>query len=48
MDEALRSLLARRRAAEIDRAYDAYDDVPAGTADDWGDLESWREAAGSS
>ena len=48
IDEALKALLARARAAEIDAAYSAYDDLPLGTPDAWGDLESFREAAGRS
>ena len=46
IEEALKMLLAHYRAAEIDAAYAAYDDVPLSTPDEWGDLESWREAAG--
>jgi len=48
LDEALAALLARIRAAEIDAAYSAYDDVPLDTPDAWGDLASFREAAGRS
>jgi len=48
MDEALAALLARHRAAEIDAAYDAYDRLPLETADAWGDLASFRSAAGGS
>ena len=48
IDEALRSLLARRRAAEIDAGYSAYDDHPLDAADEWGDLVSFREAAAGS
>lgn len=48
LDEALRSLLARHRAAEIDTAYAAYDEHPLDEVDDWGDLASFREAAGAS
>ena len=48
IDEALRSLLARHRAAEIDATYSAYDAQPLGTADEWGDLASFREAAAGS
>lgn len=45
LDEALRALLARHRAAEIDAAYEAYDDQPIDTPDEWGDLASFRSAA---
>jgi hypothetical protein len=38
----------RHRAAEIDDAYRAYDDVPIDEADDWGDLASFRRAAAAS
>jgi Arc/MetJ family transcription regulator len=48
MDEALRALLARRRAAEIDAMYEAYDRYPLDEPDEWGDLASFREAAGRS
>lgn len=48
VDDALRALLAMRRAAEIDAAYTAYDSQPVGQPDEWGDLASWRAAAGNS
>ncbi|MBM3695290.1 MAG: DUF2191 domain-containing protein [Actinobacteria bacterium] len=48
LDEALQALLARHRRAEIDAAYAAYDEHPLSEPDAWGDLESWREAAGRS
>jgi hypothetical protein len=48
IDEALRALLARSRAAEMDAAYAAYDRLPIDAADEWGDLASFREAAGAS
>ena len=48
MDEALAALLARQRAAEIDASYAAYDRHPLDEPDAWGDLASWREAAGRS
>jgi post-segregation antitoxin (ccd killing protein) len=48
LDEALGALLANHRAAEIDAAYRAYDDHPIDESDEWGDLASFREAAGSS
>ena len=48
MDEALTALLARRRASEIDAAYAAYDAQPLDAPDEWGDLASFRAAAGAS
>jgi hypothetical protein len=48
IDEALASLLARHRAVVIDAAYAAYDNSPLDTADEWGDLESFRAGAGAS
>lgn len=48
IDEALGALLARQRAAEIDAAYAAYDRHPLDEADEWGDLASFRSAAGAS
>jgi len=48
IDDALAALLARHRASEIDAAYDsAYDVHPLDEPDDWGDLASFREAAGA-
>ena len=48
IDEALRSLIARHRSAEIDASYAAYDQHPLDEPDAWGDLASFREAAGRS
>lgn len=48
LDEALASLLARHRAAEIDASYAAYDEAPLDAPDDWGDLASFRSAAAAS
>ena len=48
IDEALGALLARNRAIEIDAAYAAYDRVPLDVDDEWGDLASFRKAAGMS
>lgn len=47
-DEALNALLARHRAVEIDATYAAYDENPLDEPDEWGDLQSFREAAGAS
>ena len=47
IDEALAALLARDRAAEIDAAYaTAYSAHPLDEPDEWGDLASFRQAAG--
>ena len=48
IDEALDALLVRNRAVEIDAAYAAYDRLPLDAGDEWGDLASFRAAAGSS
>jgi hypothetical protein len=48
VDEALAALLTRHRSAEIDAGYAAYDEHPADESDEWGDLASWRRAAGAS
>jgi hypothetical protein len=47
IDEALVALLARNRAVEVDTAYTAYDRVPLDADDEWGDLASFRTAAGA-
>ena len=47
-DAALGALLGAHRSAEIDAAYRAYDERPLDEADEWGDLESFRAAVGSS
>lgn len=48
IDEALRALLARHRAAEVDASYAAYDEHPLDEPDEWGDLASFRRAAAAS
>jgi hypothetical protein len=48
IEEALDAFLARNRAVEIDAAYAAYDRLPLDADDEWGDLASFRAAAGSS
>jgi hypothetical protein len=48
IDEALAALLARHRSAEVDASYTAYDEHPPAEPDAWGDLASWRRAAGAS
>jgi len=48
LDEALAALLARHRAGQLDAAYAAYDAHPVDEPDEWGDLASFRSAAGAS
>ena len=48
VDEALAALLARRRAAEYDAAYAAYETRPLDEPDAWGDLASFHAAAEAS
>ena len=48
IDDALAALLARHRSAEVDAAYAAYDKHPLAEQDEWGDLASFRTAAGAS
>lgn len=48
LDEALQALLRTHQAAQIDAAYGAYDTHPIDGPDEWGDLASFREAAGRS
>lgn len=48
IDEALVALLARHSAAEVDASYAAYDERPLDAPDEWGDLASFRRAAGAS
>jgi hypothetical protein len=48
IDEALGALLSRNRAAEVDASYATYDEHPLDEPDEWGDLASWRRAAGAS
>lgn len=48
LDEALNALVGQYRSAEIDAGYAVYDERPLDEADEWGDLASFREAAGSS
>jgi hypothetical protein len=48
IDEALGALLARNRSTEVDASYATYDEHPIDEPDEWGDLASWRRAAGAS
>jgi hypothetical protein len=45
IDEALRALLLRHRAAATDASYASYDKHPIDEPDEWGDLASFRTAA---
>ena len=46
VDEALRALVARVSAAEVDASYAAaYDEHPIDEPDEWGDLASFLRAA---
>ena len=47
MDRALAALCAEHRAAEIDRSYRVFGDVPLDTEDEWGNLAEFLEAAGT-
>jgi hypothetical protein len=51
VDAALDALVAAHRTAEIDASYAAYDELPLDAPDEWGewgDLASFRDAAGAS
>ena len=48
LDEALGALVNQHRAAVTDAAYAVYDEHPLEEHDEWGDLGSFREAAGRS
>jgi hypothetical protein len=49
LDQALTALLASRRSAEVDAAYEqAYAEHPVDQPDEWGDLASFIDAAGRS
>ncbi|RDH80544.1 DUF2191 domain-containing protein [Mycolicibacterium moriokaense] len=48
IDQALAALVAQHRSAEIDASYARYDERPPDEPDEWGDLASWRRAAGAS
>lgn len=47
-DQALDALVHQHRQGEVDRSYAAYDEHPLDESDDWGDLASFRAAAGRS
>lgn len=46
LDESLKALLRVHRSAEVDAAYTSYDEHPLNQPDEWGDLASFRQAAG--
>src|SRR5215217_6419762 len=48
IDEALGALLLRKRAAELEASYAAYDEHPLDEPDEWGELASFRQAAAAS
>lgn len=48
LDEALTALLGQHRTAEVDAGYEEYDAHPLDEIDEWGDLASFRQAAGAS
>jgi hypothetical protein len=48
IDEALAALVARHRSAEVDASYAAYDRDALDAREEWGDLASFRRAAGAS
>jgi hypothetical protein len=48
LDEALRALVARHRATEIDTAYSVYERHPLDEPDEWGDLASFRDSSAAS
>jgi hypothetical protein len=48
VDAALDALVAAHRAVELDASYAADDELPIDAPDEWGDLASFRDAAGAS
>jgi len=45
LDQALADLISRHRAAEIDKSYERYSDLPLDVEDEWGDVQSFINAA---
>ena len=45
LDCALSALCSEHRAAEVDRSYRVFDEVPLDTEDGWGNLADFLEAA---
>ena len=48
VDAALGALVERHKGAQVDASYAAYDEHPLDEPDQWGDLASFRRAAGAS
>lgn len=48
LDEALTTMVKAHRAAEIDSSYRTYEEHPLDEPDEWGDLESFLDAARTS
>ncbi|MGH9041084.1 MAG: type II toxin-antitoxin system VapB family antitoxin [Acidimicrobiia bacterium] len=46
-DEALMALIRQHRSSSYDEAYAVYGEHPLDEPDEWGDLASFRAAAGS-
>jgi hypothetical protein len=46
-DDAFPALRGALRSEDADASYRIYDERPLDDADEWGDLESFRSAAGS-
>ena len=46
MDRALAALCAEHRAAEIDRSYKIFGELPLDTQDEWGNLADFLDSAG--
>ena len=47
MDRALAALCAEHRAAEIDRSYKIFGELPLDTQDEWGNLADFLDSAGA-
>ncbi len=45
LDRALSALYSEHRAAEVDRSYSVFDEVPLNTEDEWGNIANFLEAA---
>ena len=46
-DRALAAVRVVYRAVEVDRSYEAYDDLPLDTEDEWGNLADFLDAVGA-
>ena len=47
MDRALAALCAEHRAAEIDRSYKIFGELPLDTQDEWGNMVDFLDSAGA-